>query len=172
MEASYLYSQIFRFVGRRLSAYQSFYLKDDEEWKQCLLLCQTDEERATLYAIRGSASDSRALEEMQKIYELDPLNENLEDPPSKEIQELEKNPPGLDFNNNRRPNQRYHNRPRSFAVPTSSAWSISCGRCGKRKKWPVRRLGIGRGYLELLAGDDYAAGKTFNVVEGRSKTPR
>lgn len=173
VEASYLYSQIFRFCpSRRLSAYQSFYLKDDEEWRQCLLLCQTDEERATLYAIRGSASDSRALEEMQKIYELDPLNENLEILLVKEIQELEKDLLGLDFNNNRRPNQRYHNRPRSFA----GTYVISLEHFVRqvREEEKVARPEVwylAEGYLELLAGDHYAAGKTFNVVEGKIKNP-
>ena len=173
VQASYLYSHIFRFCpSRRLSAYQSFYLKDDEEWKQCLLLCQTDEERATLYAIRGSASDSRALEEMQKIYELDPKNENLEVLLVKEVQELERDLLGLEFNNNRRHNQRYHNRPRTFA----GTYVINLEHFVRkvREEGLVERPELwylAEGYLELLAGDHYAAGKTFFAVEGLIKNP-
>jgi len=172
-EAAYLYSQIFRFCpSRRFSAYKSFFLKNDEEWEECLLLCQTDEERATLYAIRGSASDSRALEEMQKIYELDPRNENLEILLVKEIQELEKDLLGLEFNNNRRNNQRYYDRPRSFA----GAYVINLEDFVRK----VRQEGLvtrpelwylAEGYLELLAGDHYAAWKTFTVVGETIKNP-
>ncbi|MCB9283336.1 MAG: hypothetical protein H6563_04620 [Lewinellaceae bacterium] len=171
VEASYLYSLIFQNCpSRRASAYQSFYLKDDEEWKQCLLMCATDEERATLYAIRGSATNSKALEEMQKIYEINPKNEYMEVLLVKEVQELEKDLLGLDFNNNRLANQRYYKRPRPFA----GAYVIELQKFVRqvRQEGLVARPNVwylAEGYLELLAGDYYAAGKTFEELNGAFK---
>ena len=171
VEASYLYSLIFQHCpSRRFSAYQSFFLKNDEEWNQCLLRCATDEERITLYAIRGSASDSKALEEMQKIYEIDPKNEYLEILLVKEIQELEKDLLGLDFNNNRLANQRYYKRPRAFAgdyvidMQKYVQKILQENLVARPEVW-----NLAEGYLELLAGDYYAAGKTFSELEGTFK---
>jgi hypothetical protein len=76
--------------------------RSDEEWKAALRLCQTDTERATLFAMRAGARDSRALEEMQEIYRLDPKNPFLEVLLVKEIQELEEDLLGVEFNDNRR----------------------------------------------------------------------
>jgi hypothetical protein len=171
VEAAYLYSLIFQHCpSKRASAYQSFYLKTDEEWEQCLLRCQTDEERATLYAIRGSASDSRALEEMQKIYEIDPGNENLENLLVKEIQELEKDLLGLEFNNNRLYNQRYYKRPRAFAGAYITKLLEFVRQVEKDDLVARPQVWkLAEGYLQLLAGDYYAAGKIFHELQSAIK---
>lgn len=171
VESAYLYSQIFQHCpSRRLSAYQSFFLKNDEEWNQCLLRCRTDEERATLYAIRGSASDSKAIEELRQIYELDPKNEYMEILLVKEIQELEKDLLGLEFNNNRRDNQRFFQRPRPFAGSYVVELQVFARKVYEEKLVARPEIwGLAEGYLELLAGDHYAAGKTFTELGGTFK---
>ena len=78
VKAAYLYSVIFQNTpSKRETAYRSFNIKTDEEWKACLLLCENNMERATLYAIRANADQSKAAEEMEQIYELDPENLSL-----------------------------------------------------------------------------------------------
>jgi len=71
VEAAYLYSRIFQNTpSKRATAYQSFTIKSDEEWAACLRLCQTDEERATLYALRANDPNSLAVEDMEALLDL------------------------------------------------------------------------------------------------------
>jgi hypothetical protein len=162
-EAAYLFSQVFRHCpSKRSQAFTSFEIRNDKEWDQALLLCEDETERAMLYALRASARDSKAIEEMAEIYALDPKNIHLETLLVKEIKELEKDLLGLEFNNNARPNKRYFNRPRSFA----GTYVITLQRFVRaiREEKKVLRpefWHMAEGYLELLAGDYYAAGQTL-----------
>ncbi|MEK7253679.1 MAG: hypothetical protein AAB316_02975 [Bacteroidota bacterium] len=164
VEASYLYAKIFqKCPGRRASAYQSFFIKTDQEWEDCLRMCQSDAERATLYAIRAASEESHAVEEMEKIYQLDPLNSNLEVLLVQEIRKMERNLLGLEFNPRQASNQRFHQIPKSYA----GNYVISLQRFVRkvRQEGKAPRLSLWRiaeGYLEFLAGDFYAAEKTFH----------
>ena len=112
VEASYLYARVFLHCpGKRESAYRSFRIKTDEEWRQCLLLCQDDQERTTLFAMRAYARDSKALEEMQAIYQLDPSSPYLEVLLAREIRKLERQFLGMEFTSHRESNRRYHGVP-------------------------------------------------------------
>jgi hypothetical protein len=167
VEASYAYAQIFsNCPGRRASAYQSFLIKTDEEWAACLRLCQSDAERATLYAIRAAGVDSKAVEEMEKIYELDPENHLLEGLLVQEMRKMERNLLGLEFNDKKEHNQRYHKLPQKFAgnyVIELQRFVRKCRQEGKVARPELWYLA--EGYLEFLAGDYYAAEKTFNSVK-------
>ncbi len=163
VEASYLYAQVFdRSRGKAEAAYRSFRIRTDEEWEQALLLCQSDRERAALYVLRASAQESRAVEEMEKIYALDPGNPNLEVLLMREIQKLEKDFLGLSFNDNRSHNKRFHNLPRPEAgryLQRLLQFTISVA---NEKLVPRPDLWrICEGYLELLSGDYYEAERTF-----------
>jgi hypothetical protein len=116
VEAAYLFSQIFDHCpSKRESAFRSFYIHSDEEWDQCLEMCQSDREKAALYALRANAKNSIAAEAMEKIYELDPTNEHLEILLVKEIRELERDLLGLKFNDKAKQNLQFHNLPRKSA---------------------------------------------------------
>ena len=79
VEAAYLFSKIFMYCdSKKESAFRSFYIETDEEWESCYNLCETDEERANLYALRAHSDESKAVEEMTRIYDLNPQNQNLE----------------------------------------------------------------------------------------------
>ena len=163
VQASYLYAQIFRHCpGRRSSAYQSFYIKTDEEWQACLRLCQSDAERAVLFTIRASGEDSKALEDMEKIYDIDPGDENLEVLLVQEIRKLERNLLGLEFNKRKVENKRYYKIPKPYAgkyvvdLQKFVRKTRQEGRVARPVLWR-----IAEGYLEFLAGDYYAAEKTF-----------
>ncbi len=173
VEASYLYAQIFvNCASKRESAFQSFYIKNDEEWEACLRLCQSDEERAALYCLRAYEDQSRAVEEMRKIYELDPQNPNLEPLVVNEIKDLEKDLLGLSFNSHRATNQRYFNIPR----PKAGDYAIELAEFAKqmadeRKVKRPEFWRMAQGYLELIKGDNYAAERNFRMAEKGINNP-
>ena len=167
VEASYLFSLIFRRCPeKRASAFQSFHIKTDEEWEACLLMCQDDEERATLYALRASESSRRAPEEMAKIYQLDPQSKSLELLLVREIRELEKDLLGLEFNDQKRENALLYARPRKqaglYAVKLLEFTSQVIAE-GKVAHLPLWKLSSA--YLEYLSGDFYAAEQSFSRLE-------
>jgi len=167
VEASYAYSLIFQHCpGRRASAYQSFLIKNDDEWAACMRLCQSDAERATLFAIRAAGAESRALEEMVRIYEIDPKNKLLDGLLVQEIRKMERNLLGLEFNDEKERNKRYHKLPRPYAgkyVIDLQRFVRNCRQAGEVDRPELWYLA--EGYLEFLAGDYYAAEKTFRAVE-------
>ncbi|MFQ5446390.1 MAG: hypothetical protein ACE5FF_05600, partial [Saprospiraceae bacterium] len=163
VEASYYYALIFKnCTGRRASAYQSFLIKTDAEWEECLRLCQSDAERATLYVIRAADEDSKAVEDMREIYRLDPANENLEVLLVEEVRKMERNLLGLDFNDNKAHNKRYQHLPRPGVgdyIIKLQKFVRQCrleGVVARPQLWH-----IAEGYLEFLAGDYYAAERTL-----------
>lgn len=167
VQASYLYTLVFQNCpGRRASAYQSFLIKTDEEWAACLRLCQTDEERATLYAIRAAGADSKALEEMQEIYKIDPKNQLLEGLLVQEVRKMERNLLGLEFNDEKEHNKRLYKLPKPYAgkyVIDLQRFTRKCREEGEVQRPELWYLA--EGYLEFLAGDFYAAQQTFQAVE-------
>ncbi|MEO1258986.1 MAG: hypothetical protein AAFZ15_09310 [Bacteroidota bacterium] len=162
-EASYLYAKIFRFCpSRRQSAYLSFSIQTDEEWADCLKLCQSDEERAMIYAIRASNPKSRAVEEMAAIYRLDPANPQLEPLLLQEIRKIERHLLGLKFNHRRKENKRRYGVPVAGIENYAIDLQEFVRKVRSETKVPRPNLWlITEGYLEFLAGDFYAAEKTF-----------
>ncbi|MBK8880505.1 MAG: hypothetical protein IPN74_18945 [Haliscomenobacter sp.] len=171
VEASYLYARVFLHCpGKRESAYRSFRIKTDEEWRQCMLLCQDDQERATLYAMRAYARDSKSLEEMQAIYKLDPSSPYLEVLLAREIRKLEHQFLGLEFNSHRESNRRYHGVPETGIRSYLIALQSFVRKVNADETVPNRGLWlVGQGYLELLAGDTYAARRSFLLARETTK---
>ena len=163
VEASYLFSQVFEYChSKRESAFRSFKIKTDEEWKACLLLCKDDHERATLYVLRAHNRDAKIVEELENIYALEPQNENIELLVTREIQKLEKDLLGYEFNDKKRHNRRYHNIPRPFAGEYIIELQDFVRKVLEERL--VKNLGfwkITEGYLELLAGNHYQAERSF-----------
>lgn len=164
VEASYIFSKIFdQCPSKRESALRSFNISTDEEWETCLRMCQSHHEQATLHVIRAQGKNSRLVEEMKKIYALDPTNENLEFLLVREIKKLEKDYLGHEFNDKRARNKQYYNIPRPIAAKRVIALQTFVRDVVKEDK--IRRPDfwkIAEGYLELLSGDYYFAKKTFN----------
>ncbi|MEM1119969.1 MAG: hypothetical protein AAGJ18_05935 [Bacteroidota bacterium] len=168
VEAAYLYSKIFQNTpSKRQSAYRSFLIKSDEEWLECLKLCQSDAERATLYALRANDPNSNAVEEMAKIYELNPKNEHLEQLLVREIQKLERDLLGIDFNKKKKSNRRFHKIPRKQAGKYLLDLLQLVLKVSEENKVNTADLWhIAEGYLELLGGDYYAAKNTLEDLKG------
>lgn len=166
-EAAYLYSLIFRECpSKREAAYQSFSLKTQNEWNECLLKCQNDTERATLYLIRSSGKNSRAAKDMERIYELDPNNAHLDILLVKEVRKLEKNLLGLEFNHEKKTNKRH------FKIPQKqiNQYLIEVQRFVELvvKENIIKNIELWKiadAYLEFLAGDYYASQLTFSKIK-------
>lgn len=164
VEASYIYAQIFENSrGKRESALRSFSLKSEEEWRACLLLCETDKERATIYALRAHAEGSKPLDDMKSIYELDPESEHLDVLLIKELKRLEKQLLGLEFNPRKRQNKQFYNIPKPGVgeyIIALQEFVRTHNRTGSKKSAALWKLA--EGYLEVLAGDFYAAQRTLD----------
>ncbi len=163
VEASYLFSRVFdECPGKRQSAFLSFDIRTDEEWNECLLLCQSDHERAMLYVLRANDENSRLVEEMRHIYNYDPANDNLKLLAVQELYRLEKDLLGTDFNDHAQSNARYFGIPRPIAgkrvvdLQTFVREALQNPETPQKDFWKVLE-----GYLEVLAGNYYFAGKTF-----------
>ena len=167
VEAAYLYSLVFtNSPSKRQSAYQSFSIKNDKEWKALMVRCESDDERAMVYTIRANDSESRAMEEMEKIYELDPLNENLELLTVKEITKLEKDLLGREFNDKRERNEKYFKIPRKGTIGYLNRTKAFTQKMITEKK--VKNLDFWRiadAYLTFLSGDYYQADLSFTKIK-------
>ena len=167
VEAAYLFSLIYeRCPSRRETAFQSFSIRSEKEWKACMLLCQSDKERANLHVMRASESHSKAVSDMRAIYQLNPKNDNLELLLAKEIKKLEKDFLGAKFNRHRKDNERHHKIPRKEA----SAYLIDLTQfviqINKEKKVSRPELWqLTEGYLLYLSNDFYAADQTFKTLD-------
>lgn len=166
-EAAYLYLQIFlNSPAKRESAFQSFVVKDQDDWQAVWLKCKDDRERAGLYALRAYHTESRAVVEMKDIYALDPNSELLEALLIREIKKLEKDFLGLEFNDHRQENKRLYKIPRK----NSGRYLLQLDSLVRKviKEEQVDRPLVWRlanGYLEFLAGDNYAASRTFELLQ-------
>lgn len=168
VEAAYLFSLVFdRSEAKREAAFQSFSIRNEEEWQQCMLLCQSDHERATLHAMRASESHSKPADDMRAIYALDPQNTNLELLLAREIKKLEKDFLGTTFNRHRKDNAKYHKIPRKEATADLISLTQFVIQAAKEKKVTNPDLWrIAEGYLLYLSNDLYAADKVFAEVSG------
>lgn len=164
-EAAYLYSRIFANCrSRRESAYNSFMIRTDEEWRAVSNHCQNDRERANLHVLRAQNRRAVVLEEMESIYLLDPDNAALEPLLMRELKELEADLLGLDFNPEKQTN-READRPRPGAarrlidVQQFVNKVVRNGNARSPQLWV-----LARGVLEMLAGDYYYARRSFAEV--------
>ena len=92
-KAAYFYARVFHHCpAKRESAFLSFEVRTDNDWLSALSLCENDQERTALYALRASFRNSRAVDEMIDIYSLHPKSNYLESILIQEIEKQEKKP--------------------------------------------------------------------------------
>lgn len=164
-ESAYLYSRVFANCrSRRESAYQSFKIRTDEEWRAASNLCANNRERATLHVLRAYNSRAVVLEEMAAIYTLDPASGALEPLLMRELKELEADLLGLDFNPRKRDNARA-GRPRPAAARRLIELQgfvnkvVNAGDARTPELWA-----LARGVLELLGGDYFYARQSLAKI--------
>ena len=173
-EASYLFSRIFNEEpSMRESAWLSFKINTDEEWKACVALCNDANEIAGLYVLRAYSADSRLLEEMQNIYEVDPSNLNLELLLVRELQRLERDLMGASLKPDRHVDRQYFRKPREFAGKRALALLEFVKNCRKEGTVAQPELWhLAQGYLEMLTGDVYFAARTLEDAGRNIDDPR
>jgi hypothetical protein len=165
-EAAYLFAVVFRYCpSKRKQAFESFDIKTEIEWQECLNLCKNAQERAALYAIRASYNNARALDDMNELYKLDPKNEHLDMLLIRETLRLEKIVLSSDFRRGRLDRKTmqktldYMARLRQFAKAVANQ-----GQVRKPSLWRTTE-----GYLALLSGD--VRGSLLTLYEAQKLTP-
>lgn len=165
-EAAYRYSIIFRNCpSKRIQAWRSFLIRNDKDWKQTLLLCQNDAEKATLYAMRAGGSHAQAVEDLQEIYNLDPHNLQLDLLLTGDVQELEKV-----FLRTSVTDHKYGQAIGVIKRQNADKHLLDLQKfvrqVAQEKKVPNLKLWQAmEGYLELLEGDRNAAGTSWDILE-------
>jgi hypothetical protein len=149
-EAAYLFAVVFRYCpSKRKQAFESFDIKTEQEWQECLTFCKNGQERAALYAIRASYNNARALDDMYELYKLDPKNEHLDMLLIRETLRLEKIVLSNDFRRGRLDRATmlktmdYMARLRQFVGTVANQGLVT-----KPSLWRTTE-----GYLALLGGD-------------------
>lgn len=169
-EAAYRYSLIFReCASKRKQAYRSFLIRNDNDWRATLRLCQSDAEIATLHLLRAAASDDYALADLVEVYELHPEDKQLDLLLTGAVQHFESI-----FLRTRVTDKKYGELKggvkREQAAKDLLELQKFTGRVLQEEK--VANIKIWQafdGYLDLLAGDRYAAEKAFNRTESLLK---
>jgi hypothetical protein len=165
-DAAHRFALVFRHSsGKRKSAFRSFRIRNDDDWATALHLCQSDEDRATLFLLRAARYRSTAVADMQEVYTLDPANRQLPLVMVSMVQEIEKRflrTPMTD---------KLYGQDKAALRQADAARHLLDLQAFVRK---VVQDGKGHnpllwrsldGYLEVLAGDYYAAEQTFRKVE-------
>lgn len=168
-EAAYLFAVVFRYCpSKRRQAFESFDIRTEAEWKECLSFCRNPQERAALYAIRASYDKAHALDDMVELYKLDPKNEHLDMLLIRETLRMEKIMLGSDFRTGRLDAQTVKNT--RIYLTRLTTFTKFCADQGIVKSPALWRTT--EGYLRLLDGDWqmalatlYKAKKTIGVDE-------
>lgn len=100
-EAAYLFSRVFDTCpSKRPQSFQSFVITTDENWEASLNLCKDNHEKSVLYAIRAIEPDANAMEDVRKVYALDPASPFMDLLLIREINKLENDLFGYQFAEN------------------------------------------------------------------------
>ena len=168
VKASYMFAQIFdKYPGKRTSAFRSFEINSDEEWEQCKLLARNDKEKAALFVIRAADDESKALEEMEEIYNLDPKNVHLKEILINEVRKLESKFIGADF-------KRKPGLPRKLSPDAKYLVKIQefvQKVIDEKKTNDLEIWKLTDGYLTFLRGDFYEAQKDFEKYKDDITNP-
>ncbi|MFN3316557.1 MAG: hypothetical protein ACK40K_07080, partial [Raineya sp.] len=88
--SAYLFSLVFeKSNAKRVSAFLSCKVFSDEDWKKAVSLCKNNQEKATLFFIRGIHPQNLVLPEMMAIHSFDPNSDYLDMLLLREINKIE-----------------------------------------------------------------------------------
>jgi hypothetical protein len=165
-EAAYRYSLIFRHcASKRTQAYRSFLIRNDDDWEKTVRLCQSDAEKSTLLILRAGGARTFLLDDMYQVYDMDPANPQLDLMLISEVQELEKNYLRTSITDLKR-GTAVGAMKKDVAAQHLLDLQKFVRRVLREKQTPNPKMWRGiEGYLELLAGDHYAAEKRWNRLE-------
>lgn len=108
VDAAVIFARIFKDCpSKRMSAFRSFKIKNDEEWDRAMVLCESDSIRAAFHAVRAFNEQSKAVEELEAIYKFHPDNNLLKSLTVRELKKLESKFLGDRFKNKTENNSDY-----------------------------------------------------------------
>ena len=174
VDASIIYANIFEHCpSKREQAFMSFDIKTNEEWEMAMNECDSDSLRATFHAMRAYSDQSRAVEELEKIYGYSPDHSLLKLLTVREIKKLESRFLGQEFKTKgkiqrdflklkNKDAEDYLNR---FEALVSK---IATGKRAKDKEFWI----LCGGYLKLLNQDEIAAQEDFEKVAAMTSDPK
>jgi hypothetical protein len=167
-EAAYRFALVFRDCpSKRAQAFRSFHIRHDADWQAALRLCQTTNERATMLILRDGHSKSYAIDDLTEVYDLEPAHPQLDLLLVSAVQQLERiflrtpvtdQKYGLQTSATRREKAAQH----LLQLQAFVRRTLREGRVANPRLWQSIV-----GYLELLAGDRYAALKSFDRAEAQ-----
>lgn len=169
-EAAYRYSLVFRNCpSKRTQAYRSFLIRNDKDWEQTLRLCTTDAEKSTLYLMRAGGTHTYAVQDMQTIQDLDPGNPQLDLLLVSDVQELEKLFLRTWVTDRKQGDAKGAIKREAAAKHLLELQKFVRATIRDKKTNNPKLWRALDGYLELLAGDRYAAEKTWERLEKELK---
>lgn len=174
IEAAYLFSQVFDACpAKRIPAWLSFRVADDAAWTQLMATCQTDAEKANLFFMRAIDPEAQVIDEMQAIYAIDPASPKLNMLLAREINKLEYDLFGWNFDYEFPLKTEYNGTSMKRALAYRGEVEVFVKQCRQDKKvlnpefWQ-----LAEGYLALMDSRFDAAATTFASVARQSKDAR
>jgi hypothetical protein len=165
-EAAYRFSTIFKnCASKRTQAFESFKIRDDNDWNIALNMCKDESERGTLYLLRAGKYKSTFLQDMKSAYEADPSNPQLTLMLVSHVQHFEKRLLRTPATDRRFKKDILVKRQREAGIELIDFQKfvrkvVKDGQVHDLMAW--RCLD---GYLEVIAKDLYAAEQTFQAIE-------
>ncbi len=165
-EAAYRYSLIFKnCLSKRTQAYRSFVIRTDKDWEATLKLCTSDAEKSTLYLMRAGGSHAFAVSDMETIQQLDEGNSQLDLLLVSDVQELEKIFLRTWVTDRRQGAAKGAIKREAASKHLLELQKFVRTTIREKKATNLHLWRAMEGYLELLAGDRYAARTTWDRLE-------
>lgn len=165
-EAAYRYALVFRHcASKRATAFESFRIRDDNDWKIALNLCQNDHERSTLYLLRAGKYLSTFQEDMTAAYQTDPQSPQLTLMLIQRVQYFERRlmrTPATDRRFNKATIEKREREAANQLIEFQDFVRKVVKEAKVSDPWVWRCID---GYLEVIAKDLYGAEQTFQEIE-------
>ena len=166
IDAAYLFSRVFEECpAKRIPSWLSFSIKSDQEWASCLALCQSEAEKSNLYFMRAINPVSQVIEEMQSIYAIDPQSEKLDILLAREINKLEYDFFGWEYDFEMPLKTSYNGQSKEEALDYLKELRSFVASLNREKKVKNQELwSIAEGYLAFMENDFNSASQTFEKI--------
>lgn len=172
-EANYIFAKVFdKCASKRVNMYLSYQFNTDADWTSCMNLCKTPREKTTMFLMRAINPDSKTTEELENIYQLDPQSEYLTLLLTREVNKIESQLMGYDFNFKypiEIKSDEYASNEEALRYLPKLKEYVSA----KIQEGKVKDLGVWKlveGYLYFLEGNFSTAQKLLSGLNGAMKT--
>jgi hypothetical protein len=170
-EAAYLFSIVFEnSPAKRVPSWLSFSIQSDEEWEAVMALCQSQEEKANLYFMRAIDPVSQVIEEIESIYAINPKSEKLDILLAREINKLEYDFFGWDYDFEMPLKTDYNGQSKEKALTYLQELKKLVYRYNREGKVSNTDLWlIAQGYLAFMESDFGTASRIFKNIAAQNQ---